>query len=392
MHIVFTFPWALDMPGGGPVDYLQTAYHLASAGVELTLLTVASAAPDRFPRQKITNLSCKNKLQEDLINLGVKILQVPQNPFYYFGDGLSLRKEFIKVLKKKSVDVVLGWQHEIAFLPQLLHSKGVILAVLASNGYYAEWYHDCNRVGRFFRDRFVITPMKKADVIFARSNFIRNLIVDLFEIDAQRIVINYCGVDPLFLNVKRRKSERIKHFIYFGGFTPEKGIFDALMALGKVAKQGYQNWNFKIIGWGDKNSVKKVARENGIEDRIEVIDFLPQVKLVRELEWAHLAILPSYGESFGLAFAEAQAAGLPVIGYEVGGVPEIIKNNITGWLLQKGCVDGLVKKILEAINNPEKAHKMGINGRKNVKKRFSWPSTVEAMIKKLKETKTKAAL
>lgn len=387
LRIVFTFPWALEIPGGGPIDYCQTANHLRAAGAEVILLPVASSGPNHFPRPRLSESQKRNWQETDLIDPSVRVKQVSQNSLHYLLDGLSVKKALLNILDEQPVDAVLGWQQEIAFLPQLLRSRGVVFGMIASNGHYEEWYNCSNRVRRYLRDLTVVRKFRQADVVFARSHFMRKLIIDLFDLNEQRVDVSYCGVAPAFSKVQRVTQGKISRFIYYGSFCREKGIFDALKALGRLAAQGKRNWTFRIAGWGEEDRVRQVACENDIEGLIEMRGHLDQSALVRELEWAQVAILPSYAESFGLACAEAQAAGLPVIGYEVGGVPEIVEKNVAGWLAPKGQVDGISGAILEALKEPEKTFQMGLAGRERVNKLFSWSRTAESMLQRLEELK-----
>ena len=63
--------------------------------------------------------------------------------------------------------------------------------------------------------------------------------------------------------------------------------------------------------------------------------------LRRELKDAHLAIMPSHAEAFGLSIAEVQAAGIPIVAYEAGSVSEVVENGVTGWLAPFRQVDRL---------------------------------------------------
>lgn len=387
LRIVFTYPWALEIPGGGPEDYCQTANHLRAAGAEMILLPVASSGPNHFPRPRLSESQKRNWQEERLIDRSVKVKQVEQNSLHYLLDGLSIKKALLEILAEQPVDAVLGWQQEIAFLPQLLRSHGVIFGMIASNGHYKEWYNGSNRARKYLRDLTVVRKFRQADVVFARSNFMRKLIIELFDLNEQRVDVSYCGIAPAFSKIERVAQAKVSRFIYYGSFSHEKGIFDALEALGRVAAQGERNWTFRIAGWGEKARVRQVAYENGIETRIEMRGHLDQSELVRELEWAQVAILPSYAESFGLACAEAQAAGLPVIGYDVGGVPEIVENGITGWLTPKGQVNRISAAILEAIKRPQQTFQMGLAGRERVNELFSWSRTAESMLQKIETLK-----
>ncbi len=387
LRIVFTYPWALEIPGGGPLDYCETANHLRAAGAEVILLPVASSGPNHFPRPGVRESLKRTWRGKNLIDHSVQVKKVKQNSLHYLLDGRSVKKELQKILSEQPVDAVLGWQQEVAFLPQLLRSEQIVFGMIASNGHYEEWYNGSNRMRKYLRDLTVVSKFRQADVVFARSNFMRKLIIDLFNLNDHKVDVAYCGIDPVFSKIQRVKQGEVTRFIYYGAFSQEKGIFDTLKALGSAAAQGERNWKLKIAGWGEEDLVRQSAKENGIEDMIEMCGHLEQSELVRELEWAQIAILPSYAESFGLACAEAQSAGLPVIAYEVGGVPEIVEKGVTGWLAPKGQVDEISKAILEAIKEPQQTFQMGRAGRERVNRLFSWSRTAESMLQRIEEIK-----
>jgi len=167
--------------------------------------------------------------------------------------------------------------------------------------------------------------------------------------------------------------------------VPEKGIFDLLEALGRVASQNDNQWNLKVVGWGDREKVEHVAQQHGIGDRIKLIERLDHNALAVELEKSQLAILPSYKESFGLAIAESQATGLPVVAYEVGAVPEVVEHGKSGWLVKPGRIDLLVEVISEALQDSATTFQMGLDGRDRVKRLFSWEQSAKLMLQNIGE-------
>jgi len=387
MHVVMTFPYALGVAGGGPLDCIQTAKHLQAAGADVVVLPVSCHTVSRFPRPETPEDLLGHDEIDALRDNGVEVLSVPQNPLHYLLDGLSVRKMLLSLMAKKRIDAVVSWHQEAAFLPRLLRSRNVLFGMMASNGYFAEWYNDCGRFRRFIRTQTVVKPLRQADMIFARSEFMRELVTDVFDVDSANIEVAHCGVDEAFLQAERSYSGDITRFIFFGWLIREKGAFEVLEALAKVADTGSRNWTLKLIGWGDIDGIRNKARMYGIEDHVVIADRMPRTELIRELEEADLAILPSHGESFGLANAEAQAAGLPVIAYEVGGVPEIIKKGETGWLVPLRRVDRLAEAITDAIENPKKTFEMGLAGRKRVSNLFSWPRSAEIMLRRIEAEK-----
>ena len=139
-----------------------------------------------------------------------------------------------------------------------------------------------------------------------------------------------------------------------------------------LAARGFTDWNFRIVGQGDHKWARKLANEHGIADKVSVCGPADDKLLEHELKQAHLAIMPSHIESFGLAFAEAQAAGIPVVAYEAGSVPEVVQNGVTAWLAPFRDVNKLSKCIEAAIKDPKTTYQAGLAGRERVKEMFTW--------------------
>jgi glycosyltransferase involved in cell wall biosynthesis len=123
----------------------------------------------------------------------------------------------------------------------------------------------------------------------------------------------------------------------------------------------------------------------GIIGQVKFLGRLSHEELLPVLEWADLAILPSRAESFGLAIAEAQAAGLPVVACRTGAVPEIVEDGLTGWLVEPGDSQAIALALMAAMRGPERAFGMGVAGREKVANRFTWRATAEAMVRGLFE-------
>ena len=107
---------------------------------------------------------------------------------------------------------------------------------------------------------------------------------------------------------------------------------------------------------------------------------LDDAALRRELQWAQLAVLPSHFEAFGLAFAEAQAAALPVVAYRAGSVPEVVEDGVTGWLGPTRDVEQLSANLNRALLDPAEARTRGLRGRERARSLFTWERTAETIL------------
>lgn len=293
--VIITFPHSLSSPGGGTVGCIRIAGHLAQLGLEVVVLPVERHAlhPVRLGEQ-------------------YAIHPVSPAPFHYLVDSLKVRRAVGRLLATGRVQAVLGWDHEVAFLPQFLHSRGIAFGMIAARPSYRAWRDRPTRLRwlkRWGDAWFRWRPLRQADVVFALSQFTRRELVQLFSLRPEQVVVAYWGVDHEFFAVPRRKPDALTRFLFFGSLSPLKGVFGALEALGKVAQAGYREWTLRIAGWGEEKAVLRAAQDIGIGTQVELLGRLDHQALREQLEWAELAILPSWAESFGLAIAEARAPG-----------------------------------------------------------------------------------
>lgn len=369
--IIITHQYPLDAPGGGTRSCVQIAEHLEKMGIEVIFVTVSP------------------KKSQALNSKFTQVISVTPHPVHYLLTSFLVAKTVKKIIKQKQVDAVLSWDYEGAFLLEFLKSQNVPFGMIAARPSYEEWIN--RKTGgqvKYLTDEwFRWRLFKKANVVFVSSNYTQKEMMNLFEINPERIKITYRGIDNIFSQVKRSQSETITNFIFYGSFAPIKGVFDVISALGKVAAQGHKNWTLKLAGWHNEEAVKEAIRQQGIENQVLLLGKLTPEELVKELEWAHVAILPSQAESFGRAIAEAQAAGLPVISYDTGSIPEIVENGVTGWLVPHKQIDMLAEAITEAIQNPQKAFHMGMKGRDRVTQRFTWEKTAMAVLEGIETAK-----
>ena len=156
-------------------------------------------------------------------------------------------------------------------------------------------------------------------------------------------------------------------------------MFDAIRALHQL---GTTDWELRIFGSGDRAAVDRAVLDLGLGNQVEVHGPIGAQELQQELERAHVAILPSYFEAFGLAFAEAQATGLPVIAYRAGSVPEVVLDGATGWLARPQDVDDLGRCIKEAVTDPQRTFAMGMAGRERARG-FTWRKTARTILEGL---------
>lgn len=389
--IVLTFCWSIGIPGGVGRHLQELSRALAEGGAKVIVVSLKTMRYSRFPRPKLPEHYQALEIGKELAELGVEILRPAPHPLHWMFDAGVMKREVAKLLATRKVDAVLSIYHEAAFLPELCAAHGVPWGVIATWQSYADALdQECKRPGpggklrkRLF-ERNIMASHRRAQLIFANSNFTVNELRDVLGVNVDAAEVTYLGVDPKFATVKREERDAVRRLLFFGRIVEEKGIFDGVRALAKLKEEGYDDWELRVVGTGDKPRLRQALQHLGLEDRVEILNFQDDQGLLQQFAWADLALLPSHSESFGLAIAEANCAGLPVVGFAAGSVPEVVLDGKTAWLAPLGDVDALAHCIRSAMDDPAEAHRRGLAGRERVLKTFRWDLTAEKILKRVK--------
>ena len=125
-----------------------------------------------------------------------------------------------------------------------------------------------------------------------------------------------------------------------------KGQQYVIKAISKLNKQGY-NFRYHLIGGGDQTYLTKIAKKYDVEDKVKFLGTVSHDKVFSELDKLHLYIQPSAQEGLPRAVIEAMSRGLPVLGSNAGGIPELIEEN---YVFKKGSVRAVKKALIKVLN------------------------------------------
>lgn len=196
------------------------------------------------------------------------------------------------------------------------------------------------------------------------------------------------GVDTNFFRpINVRKNKGIFQILSIGYLIERKGFEYLIKATKKVLKK-HGNVELIIIGSGPlENQLKKLIKELKLEDSIQIISNVSDEKLLELYNSSDLFVLPSVVDSqgntegLGVVLLEAMACKLPVMGSNIGGIPDIIQNGETGLLVLEKDISEISRGITELIEDDDLREKLAINGHKMVKRKFSWEKIAENYIK-----------
>jgi glycosyltransferase involved in cell wall biosynthesis len=229
-------------------------------------------------------------------------------------------------------------------------------------------------VYRFCMSRMARFALKHADLLRAVSNSTREQLS--VSAPGKKIIQfpTWTDIDAFLLAGMQRKENCEKTIIYAGVLTPLKGVHHLINAFARVADE-FSRVQLLIIG---KEVHKRYAADLriqvtdlGLDERVLFIGARSQAELAVFMARAAVLVLPSSSEGLPRVIIEAMAAGTPVIGTHVGGIPELVENGARGFLTPPGDEIALAEKLYVILSNPEKARKMGECGHAFAKTIFS---------------------
>ena len=162
---------------------------------------------------------------------------------------------------------------------------------------------------------------------------------------------------------------------YIGRLSPEKGVLQLVQALPQILNN-HKGLRVCIGGAGQlKESLETSLKAEKISDRIDLPGWISHDELPHYFNQFRLLILPSYTEGLPNIMLEAMACGTPILATSVGAIPDVIKDGVTGFIMENNspeCISENVSRALHCANLPQIAE----NGRKFVEENYSFERTV----------------
>jgi glycosyltransferase involved in cell wall biosynthesis len=220
--------------------------------------------------------------------------------------------------------------------------------------------------------------------IITVSDFSRDDIIREFRINPDRISVVPNGINTsIFKPVPEIRREPDRIIVTNSADTPLKGLYYLLQALHELSK--VRPIRLTVIGTPKKNGgIVKLIDKLGIGHLIDFTGRISDEEFVRQYARASIAIVPSVYEGFGLPVGEAMASGIPVICTTGGALPEVAGDAAV--LVPPENPGALAKAILDLLDNPEKAEKLGKAGYNRVMDQFTWKNAAERTVEAYWET------
>jgi glycosyltransferase involved in cell wall biosynthesis len=351
--------------GGGEKWHYDMAMRLHSKNFPVVVMTNRkSEIRDRLKNStipiinfRITNLSFLNP---------VKIIMVAR----------AIKKAKINtIILNLSTDLkVAGIASKLAGVPNVIYRRGSAIPIRNT-----------------FLNRFLFKHI--VDEVIANSAETKRTIISknpkLFDINKIRIIYNGIYIDQFDAqkpeNIYSRKGDEIV-IGNAGRLVKQKGQKFLVELASNLKSKGL---NFKIIIAGEgklENELQNLVKKNQLEDKIEFIGFVEDMKSF--MQSIDIFVLTSIWEGFGYVLVEAMACNKPVVAFRISSNPEVVLDNVTGYMVEPFDVSSMTNKVIQLIEDKETREKMGNEGRKRVENIFTFSKTLEnfeAVITRLKK-------
>jgi N-acetyl-alpha-D-glucosaminyl L-malate synthase BshA len=215
--------------------------------------------------------------------------------------------------------------------------------------------------------------IEKSDGVTAVSRFLKEKTLTNYDTEKEIVVIpNFVDTELFKPNSdcsfrKKIASGGEKILIHTSNFRTVKRVTDTIKIFDLV--QNEIPSKLVLVGDGpDRSECERLVRQLNLVDKVKFLG--KQDGLVEILSSSDLFLIPSQSESFGLAALEAMACGLPVVSSSVGGLPELVGHNESGFIAEIGDIERMAKYAIDLLTNEKKYKIFSQNARDRAVKKF----------------------
>lgn len=341
----------------------------------------------------------KDSMHVEGVNSSLTKMVDPENEHIKMFHNLSRNVEMAQATPKADIVHCHTWYTHLAgvFTRELLQ----VPLILTTHSLETHRPWKVEQLGNgYFMSRWIETnAYKTADGVIAVSEQMKTDVIEAYGVDPKKVTVIHNGIDPEFykptfddeLLAEYGINPAIPFVLFVGRITRQKGISQLIEAA------QYFNENCQIVLCAGAPDTEEIALETAtLIDELKakrrgvilISEMLPRDKVKVLYSHARVFACPSLYEPFGIINLEAMACETPVVGSHVGGIPEIIVEGETGYLIPLESVSrtnfnplnptafqkAFATKVNALLDNKELATAMGKAGRARVLEKFSWES------------------
>jgi glycosyltransferase involved in cell wall biosynthesis len=190
-------------------------------------------------------------------------------------------------------------------------------------------------------------------------------------------------------NISTEQKEKLKNalglqdeivLISVSRLVMKNGLEDLIRAVNFLLYKSGVSVKLLLAGSGpDEKNLKQLSEDLGVADNVKFLGHLDYIELPQYLQTADIFIRPSLSEGLGNAFLEAMAVGTPIIGTEVGGIPDFLTDQKTGLFCQVSNPASIAEAVEKYVSDTDLYMRIKSTGQKLVQEKYSWDTVANKM-------------
>ena len=295
---------------------------------------------------------------------------------------LRVSANLIKIVRR--VDLIIFILAADLVLPMLvakLLGNKVLLVVGGSASKAARhlYEHRLWGMGGFIFSRFLailetVTYSLSDRIVVYSPGMVSHLGLDKYR---DKILVDGAGfVNTKLFQPRKKLCERGNLVGCIGRLSKEKGVMNLLEAIPLILKQ-WNDGEFLIGGDGSLFSeIEKELKNSEFKEKVKITGWIPHNELPDYFNEMKLVILPSYTEGLPLSILEAMACGTPVLATPVGGIPDVVKDSETGFIMEDNSPECIARNVIRVLSYPS-LDKIAANARNLIEREYTLKAAVE---------------
>lgn len=301
----------------------------------------------------------------------------------------QLSESIIEAIKEKNIPIVFTAHDLEAVCPnKTMLDENKNICELCKNGHYINCIKKkCIKSSllksilgavetKYYRTKKVYT--KKINKIVTPSNFYKKQLME-YGIEDNRIIAIPNFLDIYKYDIQTRDDG---YALYFGRLSKEKGILNLVEAFSNI-----KNQKLYIAGDGpEKESIERIIQTRNLEKNIKILGFLNEKEMQEKIANCKFVVLPSiWYDNCPYSILETLTIGKPVIGSDIGGIPELVRDKINGLIFEHDNILDLEEKMKLLFENKELVEEYGIKAKKIAQKEYAKDEYYDKLIEIYKD-------
>ncbi len=406
MNLLIISPNSPQLSVGGVERYVKNLIEYCATQEDRYYFVLPSKTKDTVTKQKNVTIYFKESLDlaprvrkgQDAGAVSKKTVKKKSHAFFTFLNSF---------IEEKNIDAVIAQNFHVGLPPSYsllvnmtCHAKDVPLFLQLHS--FATTELQTELINNLFWQKIICVSKSVAGDVFQKGANIKSLATKYLGVNTKEF---NQAIDKKWLKKRLKLSQETKVILCasrilhgYKDILQEKGFINLLDAFSKIAHQDESLRLLFAIGKPPdrlnvqfEEAIKKLEgfiQIHGVEDQVMIRTFKLE-EMPRVYAGSNVFVLASENETFGQVFLEAMACGLPVLGTNVGGIPEIIEDGVNGYLTIPNDASHLANRILSLVNDKDVRELFIENGLKTIDHQFNSEKTFKSLFAFIEKTLTK---